>query len=46
MIERIRVLIVDDQTLVREGFRKLLELEADFEIVGTASNGDDAIARH
>jgi len=44
MIERIRVLIVDDQTLVREGFRKLLELEADFEIVGTASNGEDAIA--
>src|SRR5215472_11970562 len=44
MIERIRVLIVDDQTLVREGFRKLLELEADFEIVDTASNGEAAIA--
>ena len=41
---RIRVLIVDDQTLVREGFRKLLELESDFEIVGTARNGEDAIA--
>jgi DNA-binding NarL/FixJ family response regulator len=44
MMERIRVLIVDDQTLIREGFRKLLELEADFEIVGTASNGEAAIA--
>ena len=44
MIERIRVLIVDDQTLVREGFRKLLELEADFEIVSTANNGEAAIA--
>ena len=43
-MERIRVLIVDDQTLVREGFRKLLELEADFEIVDTASNGEAAIA--
>ena len=41
---RIRVLIVDDQTLVREGFRKLLELESDFEVVDTASNGEAAIA--
>jgi len=40
----IRVLIVDDQTLVREGFRKLLELESDFEVVDTASNGEAAIA--
>jgi DNA-binding NarL/FixJ family response regulator len=44
MATRIRVLIVDDQTLVREGFRKLLELEADFEVVGTASDGEAAIA--
>jgi len=36
MTQRIRVLIVDDQTLVREGFRKLLELEPDFEVVGFA----------
>ena len=41
---RIRVLIVDDQTLVREGFRKLLELESDFEVVDTANNGEAAIA--
>ncbi len=41
---RIRVLIVDDQTLIREGFRKLLELEAEFEVVDTASNGEAAIA--
>jgi DNA-binding NarL/FixJ family response regulator len=37
-------LIVDDQTLVREGFRKLLELEADFEVVGTARDGEAALA--
>ena len=43
-MERIRVLIVDDQTLIREGIRKLLELEADFEVVDTASNGEAAIA--
>ena len=44
MAQRIRVLIVDDQTLVREGFRKLLELESGFEVVDTASNGEAAIA--
>jgi DNA-binding NarL/FixJ family response regulator len=44
MTTRIRVLIVDDQTLVREGFRKLLELEPDFEVVGTASDGEVAIS--
>jgi DNA-binding NarL/FixJ family response regulator len=44
MITRIRVLIVDDQTLVREGFRKLLELEPDMEIVDMASNGESALA--
>jgi DNA-binding NarL/FixJ family response regulator len=44
MVTRIRVLIVDDQTLVREGFRKLLELEADFEVVGTAGDGEAAIS--
>src|SRR6266567_8346860 len=44
MTTSIRVLIVDDQTLVREGFRKLLELEPDIEIVDTASNGESALA--
>lgn len=40
----IRILIVDDQTLVREGLRKLLELETDFEILGTAGDGEAALA--
>jgi len=44
MAQCIRVLIVDDQTLVREGFRKLLELEPGFEVVDIASNGEAAIA--
>lgn len=44
MTRRIRVLIVDDQTLLREGFRKLLELEPDIETVDTASDGESALA--
>lgn len=43
MTKQIRVLIVDDQTLVREGFRKLLEMESDFAIVGTACDGETAL---
>jgi DNA-binding NarL/FixJ family response regulator len=43
MTQPIKVLIVDDQTLVREGLRKLLELETDFEIAGTAGDGEAAI---
>lgn len=44
MPDHIRVMIVDDQTLVREGFRKLLEFESDFEVVGTAGDGEAALA--
>lgn len=40
----IRVALADDQTLVRQGIRKLLELESDLEVVGEASDGDEAIA--
>jgi DNA-binding NarL/FixJ family response regulator len=42
--KRIRVLIVDDQTLVREGFRKLLEMESDFVVGGMARDGEAALA--
>jgi DNA-binding NarL/FixJ family response regulator len=40
----IRVLIVDDQSLVRAGFRMILEAEADLEIVGEAADGAEAVA--
>jgi DNA-binding NarL/FixJ family response regulator len=40
---RISVVLVDDHNLVRLGFRRILEDEADIEVVAEASNGDDAI---
>jgi pilus assembly protein CpaE len=42
-IEKIRLLIVDDIPETRENLRKLLYFEPDIEIVGTASNGVEAI---
>ncbi len=39
----IRVLIVDDQILVRTGFRRILEEEADIEVVGEAATGEEAV---
>jgi DNA-binding NarL/FixJ family response regulator len=38
------VLIVDDQALVRAGFRMILEAETDIEVVGEASDGREAVA--
>jgi DNA-binding NarL/FixJ family response regulator len=39
----IRVLVADDQPLVRGGFRMILDARADIELVGEAENGDHAI---
>lgn len=39
----IRVCLVDDQTLVRQGVRNLLELSEDIEVVGEAADGEEAI---
>jgi DNA-binding NarL/FixJ family response regulator len=39
----IRVALVDDQALVRAGFRALLEAEDDIEIVGEAGDGEEAV---
>jgi DNA-binding NarL/FixJ family response regulator len=39
----IRVLLVDDQALFREGLRTLLDLQADIEVVSEAKDGRDAI---
>lgn len=40
----IRVLIADDQALVRGGFRMILDAQPDLEVVGEASNGREAVA--
>jgi DNA-binding NarL/FixJ family response regulator/class 3 adenylate cyclase len=40
---RVRVLIVDDQALVRTGFRMILDAEEDMEVVGEAANGKEAL---
>ena len=40
----IRVLLADDQQLVRSGFRVLLDAEADLEVVGEAGDGVQAVA--
>ena len=39
----IKVLLVDDQSIVRQGLHMNLELEADIEVVGEASNGQEAL---
>ena len=41
----IGVLIVDDQALVRAGFRMILEIEPDIHVVGEAADGDQAVAK-
>jgi DNA-binding NarL/FixJ family response regulator len=44
MTSGIRVLIADDQTLVRTGFRMILTAEPDIEVVGEATDGEEAVA--
>ena len=40
---KIRVAIVDDHTLFREGIKKILSLENDFEVVGEATDGEEVL---
>ncbi|MGW0145878.1 response regulator [Streptomyces sp. NPDC003333] len=40
----IRVLLIDDQPLIRSGFRALLDLEDDIEVVGEAADGGEGLA--
>ena len=42
-MDKIRVLIVDDHTLFRQGVREMLEQEADLEVVGEAATGWEAL---
>ena len=43
-MKRIKVLLADDNRVVRKGFRKILELEDDLEVVGEAKDGHQAVA--
>jgi DNA-binding NarL/FixJ family response regulator len=45
MANKLKVLLVDDHALVRRGFRRMLEDESSFQIVGEASDGLEAIER-
>ena len=42
-MKSIKILLVDDQPLFREGLRTLLSVHSDFEVVGEAGNGEEAI---
>lgn len=46
MPDRIQILLVDDQRLMREGLRILLELEPDLEIAGEAEDGHAALSAY
>jgi DNA-binding NarL/FixJ family response regulator len=43
-MNKITVLLADDHMFVRQGFRRMLELEEDIEVVGEAQNGREAVA--
>jgi two-component system response regulator DegU len=41
----IKVLLVDDQQLVREGLRRMMDIEDDIRVIGEASSGEEAIVK-
>jgi two-component system response regulator DevR len=41
----VRILVVDDHTIVRQGLRSILELEPDFTVIGEAANPEEAVAQ-
>lgn len=43
--KKITILLADDHSVVRQGFRRILESQSDMEIVGEAANGREAIER-
>ncbi len=45
MSEKIRVLVVDDHEIVREGLRTILAMESDIELIGEAKDGVEAVEK-
>ncbi|MEO8972420.1 MAG: response regulator transcription factor [Ktedonobacteraceae bacterium] len=46
MTDSIRILLCEDQTLMRQGLHTVLELEPGFQVVGEAANGEEAVQRY
>jgi len=44
-MEKIRVLLVDDQTMFRDGLKVLLRAEKDLEVIGEAGDGEEALQK-
>jgi len=44
-MEKIRILLVDDNEVVREGLKSILEPQPDIEVIGQATDGLDAVAK-
>lgn len=42
-MDKIKVLIADDHSMVRQGLKQILELEEDIEVIAQASNGEEAV---
>jgi DNA-binding NarL/FixJ family response regulator len=45
IVKKIRILIVDDHQLLREGLKTLLSMDEELEVVGAAESGEEAIAK-
>ena len=45
MTAAVRILVVDDHTIVRQGLRSILELEPDFTVIGEAATPEEAVAQ-
>src|SRR5579859_5610972 len=46
MTDLIRILLCEDQTLMRQGLRTILELEPGFQVVGEAADGEEAVSQY
>ncbi len=44
-MNKLRILLVDDHEIVREGLRLLIEIQPDMMVIGEADNGDDALKK-
>ncbi|PJI08699.1 MULTISPECIES: response regulator [Clostridium] len=43
-MNKIKVLIADDQSIIRDGLKLILDMEDDIEVIGLAANGDEALS--